>query len=1380
MTYSTGATNEIRTVDCATGATGTQNFLTCSSAKAWNYQSCSDLLAAGFTQSGVYTINPDGFSSMDVYCDQVTDGGGWALVMETARSTTYQYSSTVWTDADNTVGRVPFSRYDGSSAAAASTPAMLRSLGITTNGVYWLSAWFNSAQTTPVQAYVSFNMLDGKDWVQVFDLYQGITTSGVVDVNLLGYNLPFRGFDVQKPDLTHAYSYYSSLASYNAGSSYSASTSGGNMAGFKVILGYAGGHGWYTSGQNTCNWSSGAGAVGAGWDGSTCGTYATSLRMGTGSSSIATYTLITGRWRYWIWMDTAWPTTDRVSRAFYKLQGTETKVCLENYNSATLTWGCGTITHSLNTPRNLANGTPLSSTQATTGLLPSTLRAVVGGGSFSANAWHRWGWNPGTSSHGGARVGFTADNDSSDSQDSQIGFGLTASTSGLLTAGSGYAQWSAWTPAPSPLSSMLQGQLWFRKAVSCAIRTCSASPTQTGYTIASGSSSYGSTRTVTCASGYSGTATSVVCRADGTWSSSQGCCLNGGCCSPQASTGYVLGTGNGLAFVNSWAYPTFTGWTDTRTSTCGTLGMMGGSNIFGSGASTSYTFANLAAGTYTLMFDYYHIDSWDGESGIATWNSVQIWSRAHTLGGTNLCGNSGYGDSIGCEFPRTTVTVTHSGGNGVLTFTSNLNEGSSNEAFGVNNIYFGSSYAIKCAQGYQTPANYMDPLTSAYLTSPGSIVCQSSGSWTAATGCVVIDCGAPIFLGYVFGYYASTTYLASITPTCEPGFQGTATATICRQNGVWSTPTGCTSRLKVWLPLDSSNADAASPAGATSTTFSATISTTVARLGVGSMDVMTNTFYTTPVAYSRSSTNFNTECLTMAAWLYKATTTDAAYACPVTWGIDSEWAACLCMDNNGMYATAYYSPGIGVAGAGYSPTSGYSAQAADQWFHIAMTTCPGQGVQMYVNGAQVGSAGSAVPSNYRLVSSGTRALPNRLQLGAQFPTSWAWKGYVDDVRIYDYAFTATEIANLYSFVQGGGCGIPIPTTGYALGSGSTTANSVYTMTCATGYTGSAASLTCQSNLAWTSQSGVCTIVSCGEPSSTTGYIINTGGSTYLSTRTCTCATGYTGTAAVLTCQASGAWTAPSGCTIVSCSSSPTQTGYTIAGGASTYGSTRTTTCASPYTGSASSITCQSNGTWSTASSCQAPSCVGMKALGYGSGTYSITVTGYPSVSVYCDMSASGQGAYTFYLCSGCANTCRRTDGNGCTQYGMNILVPRSQFHNQRWYAWAQTRGDIEDIMNPPGVVRAADGCGTCTGVAMNYDAIVAAGGDWRGIDYWSGGSGRFWLRGTTYSEPNGDYTADCWLYSYWINSAASDQGFNDHNCNYCSTTYTCSTNDVYT
>ena len=47
----------------------------------------------------------------------------------------------------------------------------------------------------------------------------------------------------------------------------------------------------------------------------------------------------------------------------------------------------------------------------------------------------------------------------------------------------------------------------------------------------------------------------------------------------------------------------------------------------------------------------------------------------------------------------------------------------------------------------------------------------------------------------------------------------------------------------------------------------------------------------------------------------------------------------------------------------------------------------------------------------------------------------------------------------------------------------------------------------------------------------------------------------------------------------------------------------------------------------------------------------------------------------------------------------------------------------------------------------------------------------WWLRDTAYSEPNGDYTANCFL--HLNNLEPTNLRFNDQSCSYHSSTYLC-------
>jgi len=125
------------------------------------------------------------------------------------------------------------------------------------------------------------------------------------------------------------------------------------------------------------------------------------------------------------------------------------------------------------------------------------------------------------------------------------------------------------------------------------------------------------------------------------------------------------------------------------------------------------------------------------------------------------------------------------------------------------------------------------------------------------------------------------------------------------------------------------------------------------------------------------------------------------------------------------------------------------------------------------------------------------------------------------------------------------------------------------VSCASGFTGTPGPITCQSDGLWTLTSG-CSPTSSGScPTSPVqdGYVIASGSSSAGSTRTVSCAAGFTGAATSITCQSNFQWTLSSGCSgssSGSCPSSPVFEGYVVASGSSTAGSTRTVSCASGF------------------------------------------------------------------------------------------------------------------------------------------------------------------------------------------------------------------------
>jgi hypothetical protein len=183
---------------------------------------------------------------------------------------------------------------DGSINSPFLSPAQAQSL-LTPDGNYYFKS--GSMASAEILEYKN-NYYEGRSWVCVFRSPYASTAT----TNKIGLSIPMGGLLVQRDALDlRAAVYWSTPITYNAVGGTGNNTANSGYSPRRVILGSSGGHGIYNTGQSACNWTDSAGAIGAGYDGATCGSFPNGLIWGTGQSGSSFYTNRSGTWSHWIY-----------------------------------------------------------------------------------------------------------------------------------------------------------------------------------------------------------------------------------------------------------------------------------------------------------------------------------------------------------------------------------------------------------------------------------------------------------------------------------------------------------------------------------------------------------------------------------------------------------------------------------------------------------------------------------------------------------------------------------------------------------------------------------------------------------------------------------------------------------------------------------------------------------------------------------------------------------------------------------------------------------------------------------------------------------------------------------------------------------------------
>lgn len=248
----------------------------------------------------------------------------------------------------------------------------------------------------------------------------------------------------------------------------------------------------------------------------------------------------------------------------------------------------------------------------------------------------------------------------------------------------------------------------------------------------------------------------------------------------------------------------------------------------------------------------------------------------------------------------------------------------------------------------------------------------------------------------------------------------------------WGTSAAQSATVSAWIKNNTSNAQqfsiSAGNAGAASTiaaiTFENDISDTLGfltnpvgtnvvyatsagfyKVGTRALDFTANTAGGPPTSYITYNIQPLQLPLSVSMWLRP--TAAVNYCIPFsigTFGVD--WVLNIAIQNSTqIYVEAY------ISLVKYSITTTFTL---DTWIHVTGTILPANNLALYINGVLIGT--TALPTTATTLTTAITTSPaNFVRLGGvSSGNTYAYKGYLDDVRIYNRALTAAEVYTLYS------------------------------------------------------------------------------------------------------------------------------------------------------------------------------------------------------------------------------------------------------------------------------------------------------------------------------------------------------------------------------